>query len=127
MLRTQIFRITERFSFVPADLVRKTETIKAGARFCKRKFTTQVRHVVVDGGDHRMKGKTDWWEIQDLSISKTFPRWYEREQTRVGVQSVKSWAAEGNLDTDDLFISGNADEVPRYFFFLCVLSWYINI
>ena len=64
MLRTQTFRITERFSFVPADLVRKTETIKAGARFCKRKFTTQVRHVVVDGGDHRMKGKTDWWEIQ---------------------------------------------------------------
>ena len=39
-------------------------------------------------------------------------RWYEREQTRVGVQSVKSWAAEpGNVDPDDLFVSGNADEV----------------
>jgi len=70
-------KITERFSFVPTDL---------------------VRHVVVDGGDHKMKGKTDWW--------------YEREQTRVGVQSVKSWAAEpGNIDPDDLFVSGNADEV----------------
>ena len=41
-------------------------------------------------------------------------RWYEREQTRVGVQSVKSWAAEpGNIDADDLFVSGNADEVPH--------------
>ena len=39
------------------------------------------------------------------------PRWYEKEQTRVGIQSVKSWAAEGNIDVDDLFISGNADEV----------------
>ena len=39
-------------------------------------------------------------------------RWYEREQTRVGVQSVKSWATEpGNIDADDLFVSGNADEV----------------
>ena len=39
-------------------------------------------------------------------------RWYEREQTRVGVQSVKSWAAEpGNIDAEDLFVSGNADEV----------------
>ena len=68
--------------------------------------------MVVDGGDHKMKGKTDWWEIERLS--KRFPRWYEREQTRVGVQSVKSWAAEGNLDSDDLFVSGNADEVPLY-------------
>ena len=39
-------------------------------------------------------------------------RWYEREQTRVGVESVKSWAQEpGNIDPDDLFVSGNADEV----------------
>ena len=30
----------------------------------------------------------------------------------MGVQSVKSWAAEpGNVDPDDLFVSGNADEV----------------
>ena len=34
-----VFRLTERFSFLPKDL---------------------VRHVVVDGGDHKMKGKTDW-------------------------------------------------------------------
>ena len=28
------------------------------------------------------------------------------------MQSVKSWAAEpGNIDADDLFVSGNADEV----------------
>ena len=28
------------------------------------------------------------------------------------MQSVKSWAAEpGNIDPDDLFVSGNADEV----------------
>ena len=85
-----------------------------------------MRHVVVDGGDHKMKGKTDWWEIERLS-KKSFPRWYEREQTRVGVQSVKSWAAEGNLDSDDLFVSGNADEVPLSHLFSLYLNIYINM
>ena len=42
-------------------------------------------------------------------ISKS--RWFEREQTRVGVQSVKSWVTEGNFGADDIFISGDADEV----------------
>ena len=51
------------------------------------------------------------------------PRWYEKEQTRVGIQSVKSWAAEGNIDVDDLFISGNADEVLS----VAISSWYLFI
>ena len=96
-----IFRMTERFSFLPKDL---------------------VRHVVVDGGDHKMKGKTDWWDFHSKTFSsKRFQvvlkwiisksRWFEREQTRVGVQSVKSWVTEGNFGGDDIFISGDADEV----------------
>ena len=46
----------------------------------------------------------------------------------MGVQSVKSWAAEGNMEADDLFISGNADEVPHFgsfFLVVCLLSGHI--
>ena len=49
-------------------------------------------------------------------------RYAEHVQTKVGVEKVRSWAAENkNLEPNDLFISANVDEVCSWFWHQCKL------